>query len=156
MIAAILRAIINRAGSGCSSRAGTDLFEVKTTWPDEGLRDLATAQRADGALGKQKGPAWELAPGIRLTPRCGTVTTVCSHAVEGVCDMLSHEKRVSLLLDAVRYQPSAPASQLVFKVGLMKKDAGRKYSSVSVRDGEAFARFWPRQPKLPTPKAADR
>jgi hypothetical protein len=45
---------------------------------------------------------------------------------------------------------------LIFKVGLIKADAGRKYSSVSVWDGEAFVRFWPPQPKFPLPKAANR
>ena len=40
VIAAILRAIITRANSGRSSRASTDVFEVKTNWLDNGSCDL--------------------------------------------------------------------------------------------------------------------
>lgn len=66
-----------------------------------------------------------------------------SQAVEGVCYVLSHGKRVGPLLDAVKYDPSAKASQLVFRVGLRKTDTGRAFTSVSVWNGKAFVLFWP-------------
>lgn len=71
-----------------------------------------------------------------------------SHAIEGVCDILSHEKRMSLLLNAVNYDPSATASQVVFKVSLIKTDAGRRYKSVWAWGGKAFVRVWPPQSQI--------
>lgn len=79
-----------------------------------------------------------------------------SHAVEGVCYVLSHEKRVKRLLDAVDYQPSNKASQLVLKVELQKIVAGSRFTRVSVWDGKTFVLFWPRRTDIPIHESDDR